>query len=125
MEFLPMNQFSRMIATAAVATFAIAGFSTSALALDVEAAKDLVEQNNCKQCHGIKKDKDGPSFLKTAEKLRGKANAEEEIIKHLTSGKKIKLADGSQEEHKIIKTMPPKDVAQMKNVAQYILSIQP
>jgi cytochrome c len=120
-----MKQFNRMIATAAVTTFAIAGFSTSALALDVEAAKDLVEQNNCKQCHGIKKDKDGPSFLKTAEKFRGKANAEEEIIKHLTSGKKIKLADGSQEEHKIIKTMPPKDVAQMKNVAQYILSIQP
>jgi cytochrome c len=110
---------------AAIATIALTGFSTSVLALDVEAAKDLAEQNNCKQCHGIKKDKDGPSFLKTADKYRGKANAEEEIIKHLTSGKKIKLADGSQEEHKIIKTMPPKDMAQMKNLAQYILSIQP
>lgn len=120
-----MKQFTRMIATAAVATFAMAGFSSSALALDVDAAKDLAEQNNCKQCHGIKKDKDGPSFLKTADKYRGKANAEEEIVKHLTSGKKVKLADGTQEEHKIIKTMPPKDVAQIKNLAQYILSIQP
>lgn len=120
-----MKQFTRMIATATVATFAIAGFSTSALALDVDAAKDLAEQNNCKQCHGIKKDKDGPAFLKTADKYRGKANAEEEIVKHLTSGKKVKLADGTQEEHKIVKTMPPKDMAQIKNLAQYVLSIQP
>lgn len=120
-----MKQINRMIVTAAVATFALAGFSSSALALDVEAAKDLAEQNNCKQCHGIKKDKDGPAFLKTADKYRGKANAEEEIIKHLTSGKKVKLADGTQEEHKIVKTMPPKDMGQIKNLAQYILSIQP
>jgi len=120
-----MKQFSRMISTAAVATFAIAGFSTSALALNVEDAKDLVEQNNCKQCHGIKKDADGPSFLKTAEKYRGKANAEEEVIKHVTSGKKIKLPNGSQEDHKIVKTMPPKDMAQIRNLAQYVLSIRP
>lgn len=110
---------------AAIATFALAGYSTSAMALDVEAAKDLAEQNNCKQCHGIKKDKDGPSFLKTAEKYRGKASAEDDIVKHLTSGKKVKLADGSQEDHKIVKTMPPKDMAQIKNLAQYVLSIQP
>lgn len=98
------------------------GISTAAFAVDVEAAKDLIQQNNCTQCHGIKKDKDGPSFAKTAEKYRGKANAEDEIIKHITSGKKVKLADGSTEEHKVVKTMPPKDVAQMKNLAQYILS---
>lgn len=118
-----MMQFSRTIATAA--TFAIAGFSTGALALDVDAAKDLVEQNNCKQCHGVKKDSDGPSFLKTAEKYRGKAGAEDDIVKHVTSGKKVKLPDGSQEDHKIVKTIPPKDMAQIKNLAQYILSIKP
>ncbi len=110
---------------ATVATFVLAGLSTSVLALDVDAAKDLAEQNNCKQCHGIKKDKDGPSFLKSADKYRGKANAEDEIVKHITSGKKVKLADGTQEEHKIVKTMPPKDMGQIKNLAQYILSIQP
>lgn len=120
-----MKKSIGMLVTAAVATFALAGVSTGALAADIEAAKDLVEQNNCKQCHGIKKDKDGPSFLKTADRLRGKAGAEAEIVTHLTSGKKIKLADGTSEDHKIIKTMPPKDMAQIKNVAQYILSIQP
>jgi cytochrome c len=101
------------------------GLSTSALAADEEAAKDLAKQNNCLQCHGIKKDKDGPSFAKTAEKYRGKANAEEDLIKHITSGKEVKLADGSTENHKIVKTIPPKDVAQMKNLVQYILSVQP
>lgn len=101
---------------------AAAGFSTSALAFDAEAAKDLMQQNNCTQCHGIKKDKDGPSFAKTAAKYKGKANAEEEIIKHLNSGKKIKLLDGSSEEHKIIKTIPPKDAAQVKNLVQFILA---
>ncbi|MDP1606856.1 MAG: c-type cytochrome [Rhodocyclaceae bacterium] len=117
-----MKQLPATLATAVVAMV----FSTSALAtIDVEAAKDLTQQNNCMQCHGVKKDKDGPSFLKTAERLRGKAGAEEEVLKHLTSGKKIKLADGSTEEHKIVKTIPPKDMAQMKNLAKYILSIQP
>ena len=109
---------------AAVAAISAAGFSAPALALDVDAAKGLSEQNNCMQCHGLRKDKDGPAFLKTADKYRGKANAVDEVIKHITSGKKIKLADGTQEDHKIAKTMPPNDAAQLKNLAQYILSIQ-
>ncbi|WP_126447242.1 c-type cytochrome [Sulfuricystis multivorans] len=120
-----MKQISRMIATASIAALACTGFSTAALALDVDAAKDLVEQNNCKQCHALRKDKDGPSFMKTAEKYKGKPNAVDEIVKHLTSGKKVKLADGSEENHKIVKTMPPNDMAQIKNLAEYVLSIQP
>jgi cytochrome c len=114
-------KYRQTILIAAVA----AGFSTAALAADVEAAKGLAEQNNCLQCHGIKKEKDGPSFLKTAEKFRGKANAEDEVVKHLNSGKEIKLADGSTEKHKVIKTIPPNDAAQVKNLVQYILSVQP
>jgi cytochrome c len=111
----------KTILIAALAT----GFSTVALGADVEGAKALAEQNNCLQCHGIKKDKDGPSFLKTAEKYRGKAGAEDEVIKHLNSGKEIKLADGTKEKHKVIKTIPPNDAAQVKNLVQYILSVQP
>lgn len=111
----------KTILIAALAT----AFSTVAIGADVEAAKALAEQNNCLQCHGIKKDKDGPSFLKTAEKFRGKADAEAEIVKHLNSGKEIKLADGTKEKHKVIKTIPPNDAAQVKNLVQYILSVQP
>jgi cytochrome c len=115
----------RTLPAALLASFALTGFSSGALALDVEAAKSLADQNNCMQCHGLRKDKDGPSFLKTAERLRGKPNATDEVIKHLTSGKEVKLADGSKEKHTVAKTMPANDMAQMRNLAAYILSIQP
>lgn len=110
---------------AAVAAISLSGFAAPALALDVEAAKGLAEQNNCMQCHGLRKDKDGPSFMKTAEKYKGKAGAVDEIVKHMTSGKDVKLADGTTEKHKVAKTMPANDTAQLKNLAEYVLSIQP
>ena len=110
---------------ATVAAISLTGFASPVLALDVEAAKGLAEQNNCMQCHGLRKDKDGPSFMKTAEKYKGKAGAVDEVVKHITSGKKVKLADGTEENHKIAKTMPPNDAAQLKNLAEYVLSIQP
>ena len=118
-----MKSFAVFAFTGALALSA-AGFSSSALALDVEAAKGLAEQNNCMQCHGLRKDKDGPSFMKTAEKYKGKATAVDELVKHMTSGKDVKLADGTTEKHKIAKTMPANDAAQLKNLAQYVLSIQ-
>jgi cytochrome c len=119
-----MKHFAGFLSAAAVSLTAV-GFSSPALAVDVEAAKGLAEQNNCMQCHGLRKDKDGPSFMKSAEKYKGKATAIDEIIKHVTSGKDVKLADGSTEKHKIAKTMPANDTAQLKNLAEYILSIQP
>jgi len=112
--------------TLALAGAALAAtLATPAFALDVDAAKDLMEQNNCKQCHSLRKDKDGPSFMKTAEKLKGKSGAVDEVVKHITSGKEVKLADGSKEKHKVAKTMPANDMAQLKNLAEYILSIEP
>jgi cytochrome c len=115
----------RQLSVLSAAAVLACSFSSGSLAADDEAAKDLAKQNNCLQCHGIKKDKDGPSFAKTAEKYRGKATAEADLIKHITSGKEVKLADGSTEKHKIVKTMPPNDMAQMTNLVQYILSVQP
>lgn len=119
-----MKSVAALVSTVALA-FTAGGLSTSALALDVEAAKGLAEQNNCMQCHGLRKDKDGPSFMKTAEKYKGKASAVDELVKHVTSGKDVKLADGTTEKHKIAKTMPANDTAQLKNLVEYILSIQP
>lgn len=96
--------------------------STAAQALDVEAAKSLARQNNCLKCHSIDKDKDGPAYKKVAEKYRGKATAEARLIEHITSGEKAKFPDGHEEEHKIVKTSPPKDMEQVKNLVQWILS---
>ena len=96
--------------------------SQAQAALDVEAAKALARQNNCLKCHAIDKDKDGPAYKKVAEKYKGKANAEARLIEHITSGEKAKFPDGHEEEHKIVKTSPPKDMEQIKNLVQWILA---
>jgi cytochrome c len=95
--------------------------STAVFAVDAEAAKALATQNNCLKCHSLDKERDGPSFKKTAAKYKGKADAEASLLKHLTTAPKIKLPDGSDDEHKVIKTSPPKDAGQISNLIQFIL----
>jgi cytochrome c len=94
----------------------------AAQAVDADAALALARQNNCLKCHAVDKDKDGPSYKKVAEKYKGKANGETRLIEHITSGEKAKFPDGHEEEHKVVKTSPPKDMAQIKNLVQWILS---
>jgi cytochrome c len=101
---------------------AVALFSPLAQAVDVDAARALAKQNNCFKCHAIDKEKDGPAYKAVAEKFRGKANAEARLIEHITSGEKAKFPDGHEEEHKIVKTSPPKDMDQIKNLVQWILA---
>jgi len=96
--------------------------TTVAMAADADAAKQLARQNNCFKCHSVDKDKDGPAYKKVAEKYKGKADAESRLIEHITSGEKAKFADGHEEEHKIVKTSPAKDEAQIKNLVQWILT---
>jgi cytochrome c len=99
-------------------------FTAGAVAApDVEAAKALARQNNCFKCHAVEKEKDGPAWKKVAEKYKGKDNAEARLIEHITSGEKAKFPDGHEEEHKIIQTSPPKDMAQIKNLIDWILSL--
>lgn len=104
------------------------GFSAAFLvppagaAVNVEAAKELAKQNKCFECHAIVKEKDGPAYKKVAEKFKGKPEAEKRLIEHITTGEKAKFPDGHEEEHKIVKTSPPKDMAQIKNLVQWILA---
>ncbi|HTI96408.1 MAG TPA: c-type cytochrome [Rudaea sp.] len=111
-------------------SFAFAGsvllgisFPQTVSAADVEAAKALARQNNCFKCHGIDKEKDGPAYKAIAEKFRGKADAQARLIQHLTTGEKAKFPDGHEEAHKIVQTDPPKDMAQIKNLVDWILSL--
>ncbi|MDR3368974.1 c-type cytochrome [Rhodoferax sp.] len=106
---------------AVTATFLLA--STTSSAVDADAAKSLARQNNCFRCHSVEKEKDGPAWSKVAEKFKGKANAEARLIEHITSGEKAKFPDGHEEAHKIVKTDPPKDMAQIKNLVDWILSL--
>jgi len=97
--------------------------SPLALAIDVDAARALARQNNCFKCHSVEKDKEGPAYKKVAEKYRGRADAEAHLIEHVTSGETAKFPDGHEEAHKIIATSPPKDMEQIKNIVQWILSL--
>lgn len=102
------------------ATIVLAFSANAFAAVDVDAAKALARQNGCFKCHSVDKDKDGPNYKKVAEKYRGKANAEERLITHITTGEKAKFPDGHEEEHKIIKT---KDMGEIKNLIGWILSL--
>jgi cytochrome c len=111
---------SAMITALAGAAFAL--LAPPAHAVDNDAALALARQNNCLKCHAVDKEKDGPSYKSVAAKYKGKANAETRLVEHITSGEKAKFADGHEEEHKIVKTSPPKDMAQVKNLVQWILA---
>jgi cytochrome c len=102
------------------ATLTLAFSLNASAAVDVDAAKALARENNCFKCHGVDKEKDGPSYKKVAEKYRGKPGAQERLVTHLTSGEKAKFPDGHEEEHKIIKT---KDMGEIKNLVDWILSL--
>ncbi len=94
----------------------------AAVAVDNDAATSLARQNNCLKCHAVDKDKDGPSYKSVAAKYKGKAGAEARLIEHITTGEKAKFPDGHEEEHKMVKTSPAKDMVQIKNLVQWILA---
>jgi cytochrome c len=112
---------SAWITALAAAAFGLL-LAPAAHAVDADAALALARQNNCLKCHAVDKDKDGPSYKKVAEKYKGKPNAEARLVEHITTGEKAKFPDGHEEEHKIVKTNPPKDMAQIKNLVQWILA---
>jgi cytochrome c len=88
-------------------------------AVDVEAAQALMKRSDCFKCHALDKKKDGPSYREVAKKHKGKADAEDKLIKHITTSPMIEV-DGKKEEHKAIKS---KDPAEVRNVVQWILSL--
>jgi len=93
--------------------------SFSSAAADAEAAQALMKRSDCFKCHALDKKKDGPSYREVAKKHKGKADAEDKLIKHITTSPMIEV-DGKKEEHKAIKS---KDPAEVRNVVQWILSL--
>jgi cytochrome c len=91
----------------------------AAHAFDETAAKALFKDNDCGKCHAVAKEKKGPSLKKIAKENAGKPNVMAEMIKHITSGQKVKLEDGTEEDHKIIDT---KDKAAQQNLIEWILA---
>ena len=94
-------------------TQVLAGFATAALMLtvsgpsraaDADAAQALAKRSNCFKCHAIDKKKEAVAWKEVAAKRKGKPDAQAKLIKHITTGPKVKLDDGVEDEHPIIKT---------------------
>jgi len=115
-------QASKLLNVLAVSIGLTFVYSTSAFAVDADAALSMARQNGCLKCHAVDKHKDGPAYRDIAAKYKDKDHAEtvKKLIFHITSGEKAKFPDGHEEEHKIIKV---KDVAQQTNLIEWVLSL--
>jgi cytochrome c len=109
------NRLMLALSAALVSVFS----GASALAVDEDAAKALLKKSDCTKCHAVEKSKKGPSYQKVAAKWKGKADAEAKLIDNITKAPKVKLDDGTMEEHKIVDTKDPKEI---KNLIEWILS---
>jgi cytochrome c len=102
-----------------VAALAAAIAAPAAMAFDEAAAKAFAKNNDCFKCHAPDKTKKGPSYTKITEKYKGKADAMEKLYKHSMTTQKVKLEDGTEEEHK---ALDPKDADKIRNLHAWILS---
>lgn len=106
--------------TLSVLGVAAAAFSgTSAAAVDAAAAQALAKKSDCLKCHAVDKTKKAPSYQKIAAKWKGKADGEAKLIDNITKAPKVKMEDGTEEEHKVVAT---KDMAEIKNLVGWILA---
>lgn len=108
-----MKKLSMIVCTA------VAGLSFNLPAAAQVDAEAVFKENDCHKCHHATKAKKGPSLEKIAAKYKDKKLDEKEAIKHMTQGKKVKLEDGTEEDHKIIDTKDPKV---QREVAKWMLS---
>ena len=111
-----MNSKKKLIALIPVVL--LLGSGVVRAEVDADAAQALMKKSNCGKCHALDKKKDGPPYKKTAEKYRGKADAEQKLYTHLTTNPKVKV-EGKEEEHTSLKTKKEADV---RNVVRWILS---
>ena len=95
--------------------------SPLAHAADATAAEALAKKEGCLKCHAVDKKKEAKSLKEISKSYAGKPDAEAKILTQITSGAKVKLEDGTEEEHKIIKS---KDEAAVKNMIAWILSLK-
>jgi len=100
--------------------FAVATLSSASLAaVNADAAIALAKKSDCMKCHAIDKDKKASSYKSIAAKWKGKPDAEAKLIDSITKSPKVKMKDGTEEEHKAIAT---KDMAEIKNLIGWIMS---
>lgn len=87
--------------------------------MDDATANAFLKKNDCTKCHSVTKTKKGPSYKKIAAKHKGKADAMDKLYKQVTTGPKVKLEDGSEEEHEILKNDPK----EIRSLLEWILAL--
>lgn len=110
------------LAGAVVLSIPAAAFANDATAVKVDAvaAKKLARKDSCLRCHDVSKKKEGTSYQSIAYKYKGKSDATEMLVKHITSGEdRVKLSDGHEEIHKFDKA---RDMDQIVNLVNWILA---
>ncbi|MFT3962414.1 c-type cytochrome [Propionivibrio sp.] len=90
-------------------------------AVNAEAAQALAKKEGCLKCHALDKRKEAATLKEIAKKYAGKPDAEATILKQITTGVKVKFEDGTEDEHKTVRT---KDKAEIDNLIQWILSVK-
>ena len=123
------HQARTKILAGVIAGVIVCLFSASAIAedaavvavkVDAVAAKKLARKDHCLRCHAVGKKKEGPSYQAIAYKYKGQADAQEKLVKHITSGEDfVKLSDGHKELHKFDKA---RDLDQINNLVRWILA---
>lgn len=98
--------------------FSLASFA--ATAVDPVAAQSLAKQSNCLKCHHPERKRESTPWREVAKKYRGKPDAEEKLVRHLTSGETVTFEDGHEEKHLIVKSDDP---VQIRNLVNWILSL--
>jgi len=92
--------------------------------VDADAAIHLARVNGCFRCHALDRVKTGPAFKSVAEGYR---NSYEDGLKredsHLTAGD-IFVLNGNVDKHRVLRTDPPNDPAQLKNLIDWILTLE-
>jgi len=91
-----------------LALIATVGLSLAQPVLAQVDAESVFKDNDCHKCHHATKAKKGPSLEKIAARFKAENLGIDEAMKHMTSGGKVKLSDGTEEDHKIIDTKDPK-----------------
>lgn len=109
---------SKQWAWVAAGVLALGSGGALAQNVDEDAAEKLMKKSGCNKCHSVSAKKEGPPYKETAAKYKGKANAEDELFKHLTSNPIIEV-DGNKERHDSPKS---KKEAEIRNVVRYILT---
>lgn len=106
------KMYTRLAVTVAGATMLLFSGIASAELSKAEAMK-ILKKNDCTKCHAIDKTKKGPSYEKIAAKYKGKPDGVEKLVHNLTDAPMVKLEDGTEEKHKVLKVDDPQKKADL------------